>query len=435
MRIGSVAVGTVLLWAVGTSALGADEPLVLRGAVQPAPVRVAVLEPPPPPAPAWAPVRSLAPAPAAVRVAVPLPRLAPLPAATSESVAVATTPAPPPAPPAAAARVVVAPGRAVPHPARRGPVEVRDEWLLSQPRLTLPATSPDPVGCGAWTVRVEVNRGNDFGWTQTRAGEPPQSGDRRFLVDGEHMTVALQARYGLTPTLDVGLRVPLHWRGAGFMDGPIDWFHQTTGFLDNIRSAFETDRFRVEGRTPDFAPFSWNDEQGTGLGRVETAAHWAFLTPRVDAGGACRGWGAALVGRAALPTGTGPYESDGVDLGLQLVAAHPVGADIDVYLGVGGTWFGALGIDGVEYERWRAHGFFAAEWRPWARWSLGFELNASSRLVTNVAQYPGIQVYLNVSAKHDLSRRWELELGFTENLESQQTTTDFGVFAGLVGRF
>jgi hypothetical protein len=302
---------------------------------------------------------------------------------------------------------------------------MRDEWLLAQPRLTLPSTSPDPLLPGCTTLRLAVNRGNDFGWTQTRAGELPQGGDRRFMVDGEHQTTDVEVRRGIGCDVDVGVRLPVHWRGAGFMDDFIDVFHEATGTLDNIRSAFTNDLFRVEGRTPDFEPFAW--DPGTGLGNLELSARWGFLRPCA----ACS-WAAALVGRVTLPTGTGVYEVGGVDVGLQLVAAYPLAPRLDVFLGVGGTWFSEPEIDGVEYEQVRGMGFVVFEYRPWRRWSLFLELTGSSRLASNIALYPGHQLYLNIGAKVDLSRRLEFELAVTENLEDQQSTTDFGVHAALV---
>ena len=41
-------------------------------------------------------------------------------------------------------------------PARRGPMEVREEFLLAQPRLTLPSLSPDPVPTSASPIRVSL---------------------------------------------------------------------------------------------------------------------------------------------------------------------------------------------------------------------------------------------------------------------------------------
>ncbi len=340
--------------------------------------------------------------------------------------------------PAQAAGLAVAPRRAPRVPletarARRGPVEQRDEWLLAQPRLTLPALSPDPVGCGRWRLRLSMNLGNDFGWRQTSEGELPAGGDRRFIVDGEHLTAEASVRYGLSSTFDVALRLPVHWRGSGFMDGTIDVFHEAfawAGFLDNKRPAFDNDLYRVEGRSDAGVPFSWSDDDGAGLGNVELAGHWAFAGTQP-----CARWTWAAVGRLTLPTGTGVYEVGGVDLGLQIVTAARLASAWDLYLGVGATWFSEPEIDGVRYEELRGSGFAALEWRPAATWSLILTLHASSNLVTNVALYPEIQSYVDLAAKIDLSRRWQLELGFTENLADQQSTTDVGIYVGLVGRF
>lgn len=355
---------------------------------------------------------------------VPVARPAAPPAVALAPAALARVQAP------AAPRPAAAPGGL---PARRGPVEVRDEWLLAQPRLTLPALSPDPVGRGRWRARVAVNRGNDFGWAQTEAGELPEAGDRRFLVDGEHQTTEASLRYGLTSTLDLAVRVPLHWRGGGFMDDFIDAFHEAfawAGFLDNDRPAFDVDRHRIEGRSPGGEPFSWSDDTGTGLGRVELAAHWAFAGACPPA---CTAW--ALVGRLTLPTGSGPFEVEGLEAGVQVLCAVRLRRTLDLYLGVGGTWFGEPEVGGITYERTRAHGFAALEWRPLPRWSLLVELNAASNLVTSVASYPSLQSYVNLAAQLDMGRGWAWELGFTENLVDQQATTDFGAFTGLVARF
>ena len=45
---------------------------------------------------------------------------------------------------------------------RRGPFPSRDEWMLAQPLLTLPATSPDPLARGRYEVRVDGDWGSDF---------------------------------------------------------------------------------------------------------------------------------------------------------------------------------------------------------------------------------------------------------------------------------
>jgi hypothetical protein len=317
-------------------------------------------------------------------------------------------------------------------PPPRGPFEAREEWLLAQNRLSLPSTTPDPLSPGETRLRLDVDWGNDFGWSQQHVGEDP--GERAYLVDGEHSTLGLEVRRGVSGSLSLGARLPLRWRGAGALDGLIDWWHRLTapiGIPDNGRSQFDTDRFRVLGRDHGMQPVVWDGEPGFGLGNLEVDARWT-LTPATPAGNA---WRAALVARAGLPTATGPFEARGAALGLQGVAARGLGRSVDLYLGAGGTVSGEDDRGGIEHDRARVHGFLALEWRPGRRWSLLAEATAASRLVRNLDGYPALQSYLRVGAKVDLSPRWRLETGFTENLADQQATTDFGVFSGIVRRF
>jgi hypothetical protein len=319
-----------------------------------------------------------------------------------------------------------------PAPAPRGPFESRDEWLLAQNRLSLPATTPDGVPVGETWLRLDLDWGNDFGWSQSLAGEVP--GDRRFLVDGEHSTLSLELRRGVREGLELGLRVPLRWRGPGALDGVIDWWHRLTapiGVPDNGRSRFDTGRFRVLGRDRQGQPLEWGGQPGFGLGNLEIEACFS-LAQGGPAGGA---WRAALVARAGLPTGTGPFRSSGAAAGLQAVAARGLGRSFDLYLGAGGTVSSEDDGSAIAYEPVRYQGFLALEWRPGRRWSLLAEATAASRLVANLDDYPSFQSYLRMGAKVDLSPGWRLHAGFTENIEDQQGTTDFGMFAGIVRRF
>src|SRR5262245_52781174 len=109
---------------------------------------------------------------------------------------------------------------------RRGPLEIHDEFLLAQPRLTLPAVSPDTLGRGETTVRGSFLWGNSFGWVQDQAGETPAIRD--FLIDGESRTFDLTVTTGLLDDLDLGIRVPVRWRGGGVTDSIIDDFHEAT---------------------------------------------------------------------------------------------------------------------------------------------------------------------------------------------------------------
>jgi Protein of unknown function (DUF3187) len=307
---------------------------------------------------------------------------------------------------------------------RRGPTELRDEHLLAQDRLTLPAFGPDTVGRGRWMVRTSLLWLNSFSWTQDVPGENPE--DRWFLIDGETRTLDVTVRYGVRANFDVGLRVPLRWRGGGDLDPVIDTWHRIFGLPDGNRRDFLRDRFRVEGMTTEGRPFSWNDEAGTGFGNLEAEGRWRFHD------GGREGWTAALEGRLAFPTGSGPFTGDGVGYGVQVVGARRLASSLDLFVGAGAAVQDDGPVRGVRYEPVRGQAFLALEWRPARRLSLVGETDVASRLIQNIDLYGGLHWMVNVSGRIDLSGSTRLELGFTENLEDQLATADFGIHFGLV---
>jgi hypothetical protein len=287
--------------------------------------------------------------------------------------------------------------------------------------LTLPALSPDPLPAGATRVRLDGDWGSDFAW---RWRFPGDLDDLKYIVDGEHVTMGLEARRGVTPSLTLGIRMGMQWRGGGILDGVIDWWHRVLHLPGNDRADFPRGQFRVEGERGGEPVVSWDTRSGGGLGRTELSAQWSLSR-------SATGWRTAVVGRLSLPTGTGPFAAAGVDGGTQLLAAHRLGSAFDVYLGAGGTVFGGAVLDGLDYARFRPHGFVVLEWRPTWRWSLLAEASGAGTLVRNVDGYPKLHSYFKMGSKVDLSRRWRIEGGFVEGIKNLQATTDFGVFAAV----
>src|SRR5262245_37067927 len=105
----------------------------------------------------------------------------------------------------------------------RGPLPLRGGQVFAQPRPSLPAEAAVTSAPGALSWGVGVLWANSFAWTQDVPGETP--GERAVLVDGETATLELEARRGLRPGLELGLRLALHSRGGGVLDGFIDGLH------------------------------------------------------------------------------------------------------------------------------------------------------------------------------------------------------------------
>lgn len=309
------------------------------------------------------------------------------------------------------------------NPSRRGPFPARDEWLLAQPLLTLPAASADPLARGEIEARLDGDWGSDFGLEGNVGG---RSADLRFLIDGEHRSGALTVRRGFGRGLTLGVRASVLWRGGGLMDGVIDTWHDAFGLPDGGRSLFPSDLLRVEARDRSRQVVRWGGRQGTGLGNLEIEAH-QVLWGLEDA----KGWRAALVARLSAPTATGPFAGAGTAGGLQLVVARPLGSRNDVYLGLGSTVSSRRELDGLHYRRMRPQAFVAFEGRLTRGWSVIVQLDAAARLVTNIDSYPGSVAYLRIGSKFGLPRGWMLEGGITEGVNNLTAATDFGVVAAI----
>jgi uncharacterized protein DUF3187 len=307
----------------------------------------------------------------------------------------------------------------------RGPIESRDEFLLAQSLLTLPPLGAALPLAGRTELRVDLDWGNDFGLQAERGGRPE---NLLFFVDGEHRTLAATVRRGLAGGWAVGARIPLHWRGGGWLDTVIDPFHDLFGLPDSGRALYARGRLRVQGRTREGEPFEWTGRAGTGLGSVELEVSKAIRD------GSTGGPAIAIVARTLLPTSTGAFVEAGRGAGASALLSQPLGAAFDLHAGGGATVLGPSTRDGLACARNRAHGFVTLEWRPVRAWSALVQWEASSRLLTDVDRYPGLQLSLRIGSKVDAGT-WRLEGGFVEGIKSLDNTTDFGVFAAVGRRF
>jgi len=307
----------------------------------------------------------------------------------------------------------------------RGPIESRDEFLLAQSLLTLPPMGAALPAAGRTELRVDGDWGNDFGLENRPGGRREEV---FFFVDGEHRTLAATVRRGLGAGWAVGARIPLHWRGGGWLDPVIDSFHDLFGFPDSGRALYARRRLRVEGRTRKGEPLQWTGRAGSGLGSVELELAKAIRVP------APGGPAIAIVARTLLPTSSGAFAEAGRGAGASALLSQALGTSFDLHAGAGGTVFGPPARDGLSYARTRAQGFVALEWRPVAAWSALVQWEASSRLITNVDRYPALQLSLRIGSKVDAGT-WRLEGGFVEGIKSLDNTTDFGIFAAVGRRF
>lgn len=324
---------------------------------------------------------------------------------------------------AAAMALVVAAVPAGAEDTRRGPLPSRDEFLLAQPLLSLPPTSPDLTPRGRTDVEVQGEWGNDFGFENGPGG---RARDLFYLLDGEHRSLALTVRHGVGARAAVGVRTGLQWRGGGILDPVIDRFHSLFGFPDSGRSLYPAGLLAVAGKHGDGTPIRWTGRPGTGLLPLE-------LEGALRLGADARDTSALRV-FARLPTATGPFRGSGGGAGAQWSAALGLGERFDVFAGLGVTALGPDAVHGLAYRTRREHGFVSLEWRPGRAVSLLAQVEGSSRLLSDVREYPGFQLALRLGAAVDAGRV-RLRGGFVEGIKDLENTADFGVFFGMSRRF
>ena len=291
----------------------------------------------------------------------------------------------------------------------RGPLAPRDTQLFAQPRLVLAPEGARTLGRGRTLLRAGLHWGNSFAWAQDAPGETPSL--RRYLLDGEALTLDFELRRGLTDALD----------------GIIDAFHRVFRFAgvgDGSRPAFVRDAFRVEGRTRDGTPFTWSDARGAGLGDAELSARLAL-----GGAGTRRSLGLAL--HVSLPTGTRPFDGGAAAAGVQLLAARDLGARADLHFGVGATFGGARQVRGVSYERERVQGFAVVERRLGARVSLLLGSEIASPLMRAQGGFAGLHWTAHAGAWFDLSHRARLGVALVENIAAQASTADLALHLGV----
>lgn len=137
--------------------------------------------------------------------------------------------------------------------------------------------------------------------------------DENLQLDGETGRVALTYRYGLSDRLTVGIELPYVYHSPGFLDSPIDSWHDFFGLPEGSRESREQDQLE----------FLYQDTQ---LTRVD-------LTQ--DANG---------IGDVSLLAGWLLSDSEGHSTALRLAVKFPTG-DSDDLLGSGGTDI-SLGLAG-----------------------------------------------------------------------------------------
>ena len=253
-------------------------------------------------------------------------------------------------------------------------------------------------------------------------------GSTAFFIDGETLRLVLEGAMAIGTRLELGLEVPFLLHTAGRFDGIIDSYHDALNLPDGGRSGFARYKF-VGGYVGDGeSVFVEGTPGGTGLGDIVLFGRVALV----------RGVGRwpAIAGSLSVKFPTGDPErlegSGRADYGAGLQLSKRLRRST-FHLGYGYTSIGDWSLaPKLPLEDIRSLlGAYAFSWTPrvvfiaqFLRTNGPFPFRSGSDLGRTADE-------LTLGFRHTLGRDTQLEWAIIENLSSEFSSPDIGLFLGL----
>lgn len=301
-----------------------------------------------------------------------------------------------------------------------GPLNLRGQSPFQMLHLSLSPSTPSTLPAHHWEGQIMttwVNR-----WAVSEG---------TYFIDNETLRIAGKLKYGLTDWFQLGIEVPVLWRGGGVMDSFIERFHRTFGLDNARRDEFPQDRFHVESVNQEGSRFVLDaDDAGIGLQDIMVSSQATMSC------GGTYAPASAVSFTVSLPTGRDEelYGTGGVDVSIALLFAKGLG-DLYLYLNGGYVWFGTDEIGGIELKKSQATVFAGVEYRLWSRTSLILQNLINSGVAEDFFEFSEYTDEMTLGVKTELSPGLVMEFGLIENLVHFTNSPDFGVHAGVSYRF
>lgn len=143
-----------------------------------------------------------------------------------------------------------------------GPLRLRDMTPFDLLRLDMAPAHALDIGPGSWSIETAISRtnvfvmsdnvrshldgrGTDGPLTKADADAIAALGEDAYFVDGEIGLLDLTVHYGLTDRVSVHVTLPVYDFTGGFLDSPVDGFHESFGFSTAGRDLVARDRFQA----------------------------------------------------------------------------------------------------------------------------------------------------------------------------------------------
>lgn len=293
----------------------------------------------------------------------------------------------------------------------RGPIEMSEEQPLYRLHLSLPAISPEILSPNSIALRL------GYAWSNTASRK-----EGAYQIDAEERSTDIQFKYGLNSNLEIGLDLPIIWRGAGILDSAIDNWHNFWNLPEGDRPSIERDQFNVSGVNSDGTDYGLNSK-GIGLGNLKLSTKYLITSGNKNIPAT------AAFFTVSFPTARESFGHNGLDFGAMLLLSKKLGA---IYLYTGGAYVYLTDpeVAGLTFRQNQFEGFIQAEYQFWERYSFNLGVSSSSKRLKSAKDFPSSALYIDTGIKYAISPESNLEILVRENPYPRETTTDFTFLLG-----
>ncbi len=296
---------------------------------------------------------------------------------------------------------------------------LRSQSPIQQLRVGIQHHPPWTVPQGRWAIHLQHTWKNMWLYKEDL-----------YRIDGEIHETVFRCGYGLTNRLEVMAEIPVRYLTGGFLDGLIEGFHDTFGYVQAGRDKFPRNQFAVEIYVPDTggSKFQINSsEAGWQIGNFVLSTTYS-LTEKRD-----QKFRAVVTGNIKFPTAstTHLFGSQKIDFGLSLGMGYKI-QPLHIYYNAGFLYYGDKEILGIELRQWHLSTLIAFEYHKAGSnhsWIVqGLVENGVAKYYDEFAKRTSELV---VGYKHYYKSGWTLGIGFLENLFYYDNSPDIAIHVAL----
>ncbi|WP_162883828.1 DUF3187 family protein [Chromatocurvus halotolerans] len=247
---------------------------------------------------------------------------------------------------------------------------------------------------------------------------------RLTIIDGETHRLELDIRHGLGGGWDIGLTLPFLRHSGGFLDRPIERWHEFFQLPNGNRDRLPRDRLLFSQSSPD-APGFQLDSAGGGIGDLQLSASRRL------------GAGLALRGMLKLPTGSSQQltGSGATAFATSLHASRNLGDSLTWHISGGLLISGNGDVLRGQRENLLGIGSTTLAWRVSGNWVLKAQLDGHTAAYHDTGSLLDRgSLQLSLAAAFAMSRDWSFEVGFSEDI-AVETAPDIAFHGGFQRRF